>query len=939
MRSRMREIAGTLLLCAAVAFTAVTLQGQRAPLGTADLPPTGNVESDIAFASPPADWQGDETDSSSPAFVARPLEAGVLDLKVGAVYTAALPDLREADAEPLAVGAYHVVQLDGPMTPERKARLDAVGLVLGDYLPNFAYVVKLDGVDLAALAQLEFVRWLGAFASAWKIDPEIGLRTFQTPRRQELQSDGLLQVVIVLFDRADNTETLATLNALGAQVLAATPVPTPAGTQWMIDAIVGPIDVNVLAELNEVQWIEDAPEGTLRNNTNRWILQSNTSNVTPVWNAGIHGENQVAGLIDGTPRESHCDFDDSVSPGTPSHRKFIGWRNAGGTDSHGTHTAGTLAGDYGTYGSPDTYDGMALAAKISFSNVDNVFSSPSTLVTRLNDAYADGGRNHSNSWGDDGTTAYTTWCRQIDLHSYNNEESMVAFAVTNLSTLKTPENAKSVLAVGASQDTPNQANHCSGGAGPTADGRRKPEIYAPGCSTNSANSATTCGTTQFTGTSMACPAITGAAVLARQYYTDGYYPTGAATPGDELTPSGALIRATLINAAVDMTGISGYPSNTEGWGRLLLDNALYFPGNTSKLYVEDVRNSVGLSTGQQTQYQFTVNSNAVPLRVTLAFTEPAAAVNASNPTINNIDLEVLAPGSTLYRGNVFSGGQSTTGGTADAKNTVEQVHRTSPATGDYTVTIKGTAVNTGLQGYALVVTGDISTSSCAAPAITGDPASLTRCEGAAAAFSVTATGSAPLSYQWRKDGGDIGGATSSTYSIPAVSAGDAGDYDCVVTNSCGNATSAAATLTVNTAPQIISGPADASGCVGDSAAFSVSATGSAPFSYQWRKDGADIGGATGSTYTIASLSLGDAGDYDCVVTNGCGSQTSSAAALTVIAGDLDGDGTIGLADLSNLLTNFGMTSGATYADGDLDGDGDVDLADLSDLLTNFGLSC
>lgn len=784
---------------------------------------------------------------------ANPAEAtavGALELRVGRVITADHPNLLRSDSPNwISPEAFYLVQLDGPMTLERRAQLESAGVALGQYLPNYAYVANLAAARPDTLAALPFMVWVGDFDPAWKIDPQLGRREPILPERQEMAAQGLTQAVVVLFDGADPASAIDLLDELGATIISE----NLSGSQWLIDAIIGPTDAYSLAELNVVQFIEEAPQGSMRNNTNEWILQSNNSATRPVWNAGIHGEGMVAGLIDGTPRESHCAFDDSVSPG-PSHRKFIGWRNAGASDSHGTHTAGTIAGDNTPYGAATNFDGLAFAAKISFSNVNPVYSSPSTLISRLNDAYADGARAHSNSWGDDGTTAYTTWCAQIDQHTYANEESLVAFAVTNLSTLKTPENSKNVLAVGASQDTPNQGNFCSGGRGPTADGRRKPEIYAPGCSTNSAYSGTTCGTTAFTGTSMACPAVTAGAVLARQYFVDGYYPTGAEVPGDSLTPSAALIRGVLINGAVDMTGISGYPSTTEGWGRMLLDNALYFAGDASKLYVEDVRNASGLHTGENAVYNFTVNSDSVPLRVTLVFTEPAAAVNASNPTINNLDLEVLAPGSTLYRGNVFTSGQSSTGGSADAKNTVEQVHRTSPAPGAYTVTIKGTGVNSGAQGYALVVTGDITTTACTAPFVSADPASASRCVGDSASFSVTASGSATLSYQWRKNTANIPGANNSTYTIPAVSAGDAGSYDCVVSNS-------------------------------------------------------------------------------------CGSDTSAAATLSVTVGDLDGDGEIALSDLSIQLASFGVPSGASYEDGDLNGDGAVDLTDVSLLLAVFGASC
>ena len=158
-----------------------------------------------------------------------------------------------------------------------------------------------------------------------------------------------------------------------------------------------------------------------------------------------------------------------------------------------------------------------------------------------------------------------------------------------------------------------------------------------------------------------------------------------------------------------MTGISGYPSNQEGWGRVLADNALFFPGDQRTLISFDTRNANGLSTNDEVVHDFTVTGSDEQLRVTMVFTDVAGVVSASDPVVNNLDLEVIAPnGTTIYKGNVFSGGQSTTGGSADAKNNVEQVHISSPGTGVYSAKIKGTAVNSGTQGYALVITGQVN---------------------------------------------------------------------------------------------------------------------------------------------------------------------------------------------------------------------------------------
>jgi hypothetical protein len=106
---------------------------------------------------------------------------------------------------------------------------------------------------------------------------------------------------------------------------------------------------------------------------------------------------------------------------------------------------------------------------------------------------------------------------------------------------------------------------------------------------------------------------------------------------------------------------------------------------------------------------------------------------------------------------------------------------------------------------------------------------------------------------------------------------------------------------------------------------------------------------TGSTILVNGNDLyvqnagpDDAGVYDVVVFNNCGGDTSEPVTLTVIdccAGDLDGDDSVGLADLATLLAHFGQTNGAHYADGDLDDDGDVDLSDLTELLASYGGAC
>jgi hypothetical protein len=165
--------------------------------------------------------------------------------------------------------------------------------------------------------------------------------------------------------------------------------------------------------------------------------------------------------------------------------------------------------------------------------------------------------------------------------------------------------------------------------------------------------------------------------------------------------------------------------------------------------------------------------------------------------------------------------------------------------------------------------------------LTGQPTSRTVCAGASASFTVTATGPAPITYQWRKNGTDIAGATAATYSIAATVAGDAGAYTCVVGSPCGPTTSQTANLTVNASPAITAQPTDRAACIGQPVSFSVTATGTPTPTFQWRKNGTNISGATSAIYSISSVAAGDAATYDCVLVNSCATVTSGTATLTV----------------------------------------------------------
>jgi hypothetical protein len=171
-----------------------------------------------------------------------------------------------------------------------------------------------------------------------------------------------------------------------------------------------------------------------------------------------------------------------------------------------------------------------------------------------------------------------------------------------------------------------------------------------------------------------------------------------------------------------------------------------------------------------------------------------------------------------------------------------------------------------------------------APHITAQPVNQTVTAGQSTSFSVSAMGG--ISYQWQKNGAVINGATNSSYSTPATTISDSGSqFTVTVSNNVGSVTSNPALLTVNaamSAPVITSQPTSQTVTVPNSAVFSAAATGTAPMSYQWMRNGLSISGASGSTYMTSATSTSDNGAaFSVVISNAVGSATSAAAILTV----------------------------------------------------------
>jgi hypothetical protein len=320
-------------------------------------------------------------------------------------------------------------------------------------------------------------------------------------------------------------------------------------------------------------------------------------------------------------------------------------------------------------------------------------------------------------------------------------------------------------------------------------------------------------------------------------------------------------------------------------------------------------------------YQWNRNGTAITSATSASYTTPATIASddgaqftalisnevgrvTSNPVSLHVKVRVAPSITTQPANQTVTAGQTATftvvaNGTAPLsyqwlKNGVNVAGATSssyttPAT---TTADGGSTFDVVVSNTAGTATSNVATLTVnvapVAPTITTQPANQTVTAGQTATFAAVATGTAPLSYQWQKNGANIAGATSSSYTTPATTTTDSGSpFRLVVTNTAGTATSNAATLTVNVAPvapTITTQPANQTVTAGQTATFAAVATGTAPLSYQWQKNGANIAGATSSTYTTPATTSADTGStFKVLVSNSSGSVTSNAATLTVNA--------------------------------------------------------
>ena len=404
-------------------------------------------------------------------------------------------------------------------------------------------------------------------------------------------------------------------------------------------------------------------------------------------------------------------------------------------------------------------------AAYGLSNGYYLWGIPDDVRPLFTEVYNWGARVQNDSWGGGSAGVYDQQAAYFDDFIFNHPDFTITVAAGNAGTdasprdgyvdngsVDSPGTAKNVITVGATENNrPSSSCHVNttsgysgctyiylwsrnfpsaptgtdiisnnpgqmaafSSRGPTSDGRIRPDVVAPGTdiiSTRSSQAAET-GWGAYNsyyesmgGTSMASPLTSGAAAVVRDFLI--HHKAIA-------NPSAALVKAAIINTAVDIPGYgnSSYeagapiPNNSEGWGRVDVGAATASDG---RWFLD----GASLSTGASFDHQYAVASG-LPFKVTLVWSDYPAAASAGVALVNDLNLKLTAPnGTTTYWGNNFSGGWSAIGGSADNRNNVENVYIQTPTPGVWRLQVIGQNVPHGPQPYALILSGHVTCGTC-----------------------------------------------------------------------------------------------------------------------------------------------------------------------------------------------------------------------------------
>ena len=596
---------------------------------------------------------------------------------------------------------YYVLDLDSPLLEQTRTALEAAGASIIAALPDGGYEIRAKNTDVADIQSVQ-----GVVALSW-LSPEATPVETITQGAPTPDTGQKPQKMLTYDVRLRDTKDLATIRSWLQNEHV--DIAGSSGRKIRFFALENAPILAELAARPEIDAVAEYIEPTLYNEAACKILGTDGLKAIAQPAVPLDGSGEIVAIADTGIDDTHPDFAGRIKA------KFARGR-AGATDDphgHGTHVAGSAVGD-GT-ASGGILKGAAPKAELIFQSLIDAGGGLGGLPLDLNDlfleAYNAGARIHNNSWGNKAGSAYMINSEEVDEFVQNHPDMLIVVAAGNEGdaaattaqhggagwvdwlSICAPASSKNAITVGASRsdrtDGPNAANTfgalwpsrfpasptsgelVSGDAqclaafssrGPCTDRRIKPDVVAPGTDIASTKSAlapmsnfvgaypATAGAAANPryaydcGTSMAAPFVAGCAALVRQYYVRG-----------ATSPSAALLKATLVNGTVWLTGAdstaptAGSPNYHQGHGRVDLSRSV--PNATVPNFVlffhDDWKTGGSLTkTGDVIRYQVTVPPDCDELRMCIAYTDlPARGLQ------NNLNIIAQRGGGNSYVGN------------------------------------------------------------------------------------------------------------------------------------------------------------------------------------------------------------------------------------------------------------------------------------------------
>lgn len=683
-----------------------------------------------------------------------------------------------------------LIQTNRKLGPIELGELASIGLAVAEARPNGAYRLRGDtGRSVADVAALGFVTSVVPHDPLTKLDRRLQSAVFSV-QGVAAAATPAEATIIVSLDAAD--ASAATELAQHGEVLQSTA--RRALVRTTIDKL------GAIAAVPGVLAIEEESEFNTHNNVARTLIKLEPTAI----DLGLDGTGEIVGVADSgidnglTDATLLADFQGRVVNIRASvDKSAFGVADGADLNNHGTHVCGSIAGDGAN--SNGTIRGMAPAAQLTVlsmgPNNTTSLSVPADMINGVfGDAYGDGARIHSNSWGSNlGLGLYSSRSDDVDEFMFNNRDILIVFSAGNsgtqgASTIGAPGTAKNCLTVGASesvrplpititrdpnlqdndfnpatpqQNVPLTLNNFGlradnpddiatfSSRGPTADPgdiRIKPDLVAPGTlilssrssvstadlgpdgqphvgtiATLYANDADGIAThaeavgqglpgAPFFGTwnqnTPAAPAGSGPAAQDNYFYISG---TSMATPitsgsaallrqylrGQRgiVSPSGALMKALLVNGTRIAAGQTAVPDNNRGFGWLDLANTLTPPPTGRQAFSDDI--DLAVATGDIREFSVLLADTSAPFRVTLCWTDRNGV-----GLQNKLYLRVIDPNNATFDGDVAA--------FPNPSNNVQRVHIDTPVAGTYTIQVHGIEVLFGIPGLAPALRQDFA---------------------------------------------------------------------------------------------------------------------------------------------------------------------------------------------------------------------------------------